>query len=201
MLRLKVLAATCVLAMTAGAANANTLTTFDVDASFGNAAVDFYHTPQPLTGTMTVDVTAGVVTDTNLFVPGFSAFSTIVHSYEFFAGTWTMTLANAAGNILDFLFNPSPVPTGSQLVGLTSGVIAGGEVYVGCSPLAALCHTWGNWASYGLMEEYFGGNSLRGTITAEVSATPLPAALPLFASGLGITGLLAWRRKRKTSTV
>jgi len=30
-----------------------------------------------------------------------------------------------------------------------------------------------------------------------VSATPLPAALPLFATGLGVMGLLGWRRKRK----
>jgi hypothetical protein len=29
------------------------------------------------------------------------------------------------------------------------------------------------------------------------SATPLPAALPLFATGLGALGLLGWRRKRK----
>jgi hypothetical protein len=34
---------------------------------------------------------------------------------------------------------------------------------------------------------------LGGTITE----TPLPAALPLFASGLGALGLLGWRRKRK----
>ena len=29
------------------------------------------------------------------------------------------------------------------------------------------------------------------------TATPLPAALPLFATGLGALGLLGWRRKRK----
>jgi hypothetical protein len=29
------------------------------------------------------------------------------------------------------------------------------------------------------------------------STTPLPATLPLFASGLGVLGLLGWRRKRK----
>ena len=29
------------------------------------------------------------------------------------------------------------------------------------------------------------------------AATPLPAALPLFATGLGAMGLLGWRRKRK----
>ena len=28
-------------------------------------------------------------------------------------------------------------------------------------------------------------------------ATPLPAALPLFASGAGVLGFLGWRRKRK----
>ena len=30
-----------------------------------------------------------------------------------------------------------------------------------------------------------------------VSQVPLPAALPLFATGLGVLGLLGWRRKRK----
>jgi hypothetical protein len=29
--------------------------------------------------------------------------------------------------------------------------------------------------------------------------TPIPAALPLFASGLGGLGLLGWRRKRKAA--
>jgi hypothetical protein len=31
------------------------------------------------------------------------------------------------------------------------------------------------------------------------TATPLPAALPLFAGGLGALGLLGWRRKRKAA--
>ncbi len=31
------------------------------------------------------------------------------------------------------------------------------------------------------------------------SATPLPAALPLFATGIGALGLLGWRRKRKNA--
>jgi hypothetical protein len=33
--------------------------------------------------------------------------------------------------------------------------------------------------------------------TSAPSTTPLPATLPLFASGLGALGLLGWRRKRK----
>jgi hypothetical protein len=34
---------------------------------------------------------------------------------------------------------------------------------------------------------------------ATLTATPVPAALPLFASGLGAMGLFGWRRKRKNA--
>lgn len=36
-------------------------------------------------------------------------------------------------------------------------------------------------------------------VGGQQSTTPIPAALPLFASGLGALGLLGWRRKRKAS--
>jgi hypothetical protein len=36
------------------------------------------------------------------------------------------------------------------------------------------------------------------SVVETAGATPLPAALPLFASGLGALGLLGWRRKRKS---
>ncbi len=32
-----------------------------------------------------------------------------------------------------------------------------------------------------------------------LAQTPLPATLPLFATGLGALGLLGWRRKRRTA--
>ncbi len=41
-------------------------------------------------------------------------------------------------------------------------------------------------------------NAQRGPIEV-VATTPLPAALPLFATGLGAMGLLGWRRKRKSA--
>jgi hypothetical protein len=37
-----------------------------------------------------------------------------------------------------------------------------------------------------------------GTITSALASTPLPAALPLFAGGLGALGFLGWRRRRST---
>ncbi len=47
-----------------------------------------------------------------------------------------------------------------------------------------------------------GAESPAGTFAAEADAatTPLPAALPLFASVASLLGFLGWRRKRKTIT-
>jgi hypothetical protein len=44
---------------------------------------------------------------------------------------------------------------------------------------------------------YLSGTQLIG----KAPETPLPAALPLFATGLGALGLLGWRRKRKNASV
>jgi hypothetical protein len=40
------------------------------------------------------------------------------------------------------------------------------------------------------------GNTYNG-----VSDVPLPAALPLFATGLGALGLLGWRRKKNAAAL
>ena len=39
------------------------------------------------------------------------------------------------------------------------------------------------------------------TLFLEFQPTPLPAALPLFVTGLGALGLIGWRRKRKAAAV
>jgi hypothetical protein len=43
------------------------------------------------------------------------------------------------------------------------------------------------------------GTGADQSFTLEIGTTPLPAALPLFATGLGALGLLGWRRKRKAA--
>jgi hypothetical protein len=51
-----------------------------------------------------------------------------------------------------------------------------------------------------LGDDNFQGAMADTTVTVDAvnaGATPLPAALPLFATGLGVLGLLGWRRKRK----
>ena len=45
------------------------------------------------------------------------------------------------------------------------------------------------------------GVAIRGVAFAPADETPLPATLPLFASGLCALGLLGWRRKRKGAAV
>jgi hypothetical protein len=45
-------------------------------------------------------------------------------------------------------------------------------------------------------------SGVHGTLSVDfvsTAATPLPAALPLFASGCGALGLVAWRKKRKVA--
>jgi hypothetical protein len=49
---------------------------------------------------------------------------------------------------------------------------------------------------------YGGTDHLRYIVSGSIgpAVTPLPAALPLFASGLGIAALLRWHRKRRTTS-
>ena len=54
----------------------------------------------------------------------------------------------------------------------------------------------GNWNNNGLT---ISAQADIQSITINTATTPLPAALPLFASGLGALGLLGWRRKRKAA--
>jgi len=43
----------------------------------------------------------------------------------------------------------------------------------------------------------FSNTNITASAVSDVEITPLPAALPLFASGAGVLGFLGWRRKRK----
>jgi len=46
-------------------------------------------------------------------------------------------------------------------------------------------------------DPFDGPNPTGLLVSADVSAVPLPAALPLFASGISALGLLGWRRKKR----
>jgi hypothetical protein len=58
---------------------------------------------------------------------------------------------------------------------------------------------WDSDFSYAVIVNNEGAIQGGGTFTLAPSSVPLPAALPLFASGLGALGLLGWRKKRKAA--
>jgi hypothetical protein len=67
-----------------------------------------------------------------------------------------------------------------------------------------LTSPWPQFNVVGSYEDlyYSGTDHLRYIVSGSIgpAVTPLPAALPLFATGLGIMGLLGWRRKLKTTS-
>jgi hypothetical protein len=81
--------------------------------------------------------------------------------------------------------------------GLDAGAIALAATYLTDAAAGGT-----GWAPEGVNLFSEGGNQNLGDWTplggGGSNPTPLPAALPLFASGLGALGLLGWRRKRKT---
>jgi hypothetical protein len=73
----------------------------------------------------------------------------------------------------------------------------GAAADVGPLVLGATDHTATENADGTFIYVAFATNTYYGT-SAATPSTPLPAALPLFATGLGALGLLGWRRKRKS---
>jgi len=84
---------------------------------------------------------------------------------------------------------------------------------LGCSPSAPLCLTGTTFTFREDQAKDANGNFINPELyisavayqqnsgTTGQGTTPLPAALPLFASGLGALGLFGWRRKRKASAI
>jgi len=68
------------------------------------------------------------------------------------------------------------------------------------SPDALLPYGYGGGYTYG-NEILLNLSGSRGLNEGQIDPTPLPAALPLFAGGLGAMGLLGWRRKRRAQAV
>jgi hypothetical protein len=107
-------------------------------------------------------------------VPSFVNFPTGVMSGSF-TQTLNMTLASSYNPVFEAANGGTPA---SAFAALLAGMVAG-ESYINI-------HT-----------QQFTGGEIRGILTE----TPLPGALPLFATGIGALGLLGWRRKRKAQAV
>jgi len=92
----------------------------------------------------------------------------------------TFNITNVAGLTLSDLI-PGFIVTGPHTT--SSGIFFAADITTGCT---------------------FSGSTLTcgpttGVVWSSPNVVPLPAALPLFATGLGTLGLLGWRRKRKNA--
>jgi len=115
--------------------------------------------------------------------------------------TGTMTVAGA-GSVFSTQYFAGPNPTSlSASVNALAGELA---LYEGAGTFLATLDvgdTTSTWTPGVGLTAGGGGASGSGTVTVDYTysplATPLPAALPLFASGFGLMGFLARRRKQK----
>jgi hypothetical protein len=172
------------LALSVGHVRADTIDVFDASGTFIN---QFNSSTGSFSGTVTIDVTTGVVTGADLLFPGNVTLNSVLtfnQGLELINGQagWRVFATDAQQHHASFdIFANPAVNTATPLVDFTGGTI-------GTSLL--------NFA--GLCDPSYCNDQLKGTLTAEgVSTTPLPGALPLFAAGLGAMALLRWRRKQR----
>ena len=173
------LAAICVTVLSLGQANANTYIPFNVTGTFTDRFRDTF----ALTGSFDVDVSSGLVADASLRLVGEpwtkiifqgqvrNFYDLSIQTPIFNAGCSASHDGPRCHDILNLLLSASP----SMLLVDQGESIVAGFAY--------------------LMDAGFAITLVNGT----VSATPLPAALPLFATGLAVLGPLGWRRKRKAA--
>jgi hypothetical protein len=173
------LAAVCMIVSTVGQANATTYSPVTVSGTFTDQFRDTF----ALTGSFDVDATSGRIVDasvqlagepwTNIISQGSvgTFYDLSIQTTIFNAGCSASHDVTGCHDILNLVLAASP----SMLLADHGGSIVGG--------------------SANLRDAGFAISLANGT----VSATPLPAALPLLATGLGALGLLQWRRKRKAA--
>ena len=153
-----------------------------------SAAANWTVVAGPLTGTVSID--NGVLTDANLSVnlafpasnvltkflfpvpPYIAAYFDLAYSTQ---DTWSLVAWNC-------IYGPCTADLAGEVLSFTdaNGLISD-AVYTHREDNPSIPNVTYNGAT--------------GTITV----TPIPTALPLFASGLAGLGLLGWRRKKKTA--
>ena len=175
------------IALAAGPALANTV--YNLDLASGDASA---------VGTITTDSTIGTLGNANILdwqivlTTGPQTFSLNGHSNsEYFVEGSGLT-ATATGLFFNFgAADQSALIFENPVVGSGINVLCFNDTQGACSldpSLVAVRTTVARTFSIGSGVQRI----------AAVAATPLPAALPLFASAIGGLGFAGWRRKRTT---
>jgi hypothetical protein len=212
---------------TAHASVIQTGSAFTLDAT---NAPDNYTANTTFGGTISVDGGAAQLTTSQIVVNStteWDVFTLTTTNGSPIAGNtnayWDITMsyvtsqnANFIGALDQWLYNGTPVSlTGSSIGGIccavTNNPVTGGPGFFNDSftPVLLSAGTQSNWDQIFVNPYSFvtsagvplDANGFTWAIELQVAATPLPAALPLFATGLGALGLLGWRKKRRTAAV
>jgi hypothetical protein len=117
---------------------------------------------------------------------------------------FNISLSSTTQPIFGFDASISPLDQKYLPLGSAGSACAGATCYQGPGTTLVALNNFSGTVSFagGLAPGATAYFALEGilngaTFTATPNAAPLPAALPLFAGGLGVMGLLGWRRKRK----
>jgi hypothetical protein len=143
----------------------------------------------------------GVVATSVILIPGVS------NDLGTHTGFWTHT-----GSILDTSDSgPNSGSTPFSLIAMWGGLSATTGVFTPASSVQAASNDGtipdginflgGGPETDGPCNDCYGPGIVATINTADITNTPLPAALPLFATGIGGLGFLGWRRKRKAQAV
>ena len=200
--------ATGVASLVLSATTANAIT-YNINFAIGDAYSYDQDTGITTTGSNTTTVTGHIVTDDTLGALSAANFvswdftitdSTSSHSLS---SSWIGANSSAPSVYGLNLFSASSTeitvvfPTAQWLFqnfdGQISRTVYGSANTLGVDDLN-VDNTGVN--SYSLIPASTTGGYIFGSV-ANPSATPLPAGLPLFTTGLGVLGLLGWRRKRR----
>jgi hypothetical protein len=175
-------------------ASADTIANFTLDGvTFGDGGT--------ATGSFTLDLDTSTLSNVNIITSlNTDSFGTIGTTYNDL-GANTFTNGTTAQFEFDnfYYFFPIPFPTGEDslvidLPGpLTAANLAGSSSFAASGSESEYFFLCGG----GLGGDFCGARTITaGTLDTGLSATPLPATLPLFAGGLGFVGYLTRRRKQ-----
>ncbi|MGZ5872971.1 MAG: hypothetical protein ACXWKP_12775 [Bradyrhizobium sp.] len=173
-------AAMCATVLFAGQANASTYVPFTVSGTFTDPFRDTF----ALTGSFDVNASSGLVADASLRLAG---------------EPWTNIISQgAAGQFYDLSIQTPIFNAGCSAANDGPGCHDILNLVLSANPSTLLVDRGGSIVGgFADLRDAFNLTLLSGT----VSAAPLPAALSLFATGLGALGLLGWRRKRKAVAI
>ena len=161
------------------------------NAAMFTYAVDYSIDGFPVTGSITTTCDNCILTTAD------------VSAWNFSQPALPLSISGSSGGVLgggDLSITPSSIVWNP---GGTSTFFSAAN---GCIDFDGIFCSFTEFSSFDATLILSDGNEvvIQGSLAAALTiatATPLPAALPLFSSVLGVVGLLGWRRKRKAQAV